>query len=182
MGRKLSASLNVGTGSVFDGGDAAITIDALNGVGTFQGAGGGVPVTPTIGVADGSGTFSGTIQDDSGGSLAIVKTGAGTQTFSGADSYSDGTQVADGTLRSKAPTRCPATFPVWSRSPTAQRGGCGRRDGRLATNEYRRPCANVAFNFGPRWGSTPAMAPSSTRATSPIPAFRCLLSNWATTC
>ena len=58
--------------------------DALTGSGTFSGGYfsniGGLS-TVTIGVADGSGTFGGALQDDASAHLAIVKAGSGTETF-----------------------------------------------------------------------------------------------------
>ncbi len=101
------ASINVAGGATFDaveaGFAAAMQIDALTGAGTFQGgyfgnANGGL-TTLTIGVAGGSGTFSGTLKNDASARLGIVKTGAGTETFSGANNtYSGGTTISNGTL------------------------------------------------------------------------------------
>jgi hypothetical protein len=39
--------------------------------------------TVTLGVAGGSGTFSGALQDDASAHLAIAKAGSGTETFTG---------------------------------------------------------------------------------------------------
>ncbi len=52
----------------------------------------------TVGSGGGSGSYSGTIQNGSG-SVAFIKTGAGTQTISGNNSYSGGTTVSGGTLQ-----------------------------------------------------------------------------------
>ncbi len=53
-----------------------------------------------LGVNNGSGVFSGTIQNTNtgGGGVAIVKNGTGTQTFTGPTSYSGGTTVNGGRL------------------------------------------------------------------------------------
>jgi len=100
------ASLNIANGAIFDAVEAGYTgtmqIDALTGGGVFQGgyygnANHGL-TTVTIGVAGGSGTFSGTFQNDGSALLGVVKTGAGTETFSGTSSYSGGTTVNQGTL------------------------------------------------------------------------------------
>jgi autotransporter-associated beta strand protein len=53
----------------------------------------------TLGVANGSGTFSGTIQNTSGaGAIALTKVGSGTQTLSGTSTFIGNTSVNDGTL------------------------------------------------------------------------------------
>jgi autotransporter-associated beta strand protein len=95
------ASLNIASGATFDAVEAGLTatmqIDALSGAGTFQGGYFGL-VTATIGVAGGSGTFSGSIEDDASAEFGIVKTGSGTETFTGSNTYSGGTSVVGGKL------------------------------------------------------------------------------------
>jgi fibronectin-binding autotransporter adhesin len=49
-------------------------------------------------VAGGSGTFSGTLQNDASARLGIVKIGAGTEILSGTNTYSGGTVINGGTL------------------------------------------------------------------------------------
>jgi autotransporter-associated beta strand protein len=99
-------SLNVAEGAVFNivegGNTGSMQIDALTGGGTFLGGfsgnAGGL-TTLTIGVAGGSGTFGGTLENDSDARLGVVKTGAGTETFTGeSNTYSGGTTVKAGTL------------------------------------------------------------------------------------
>jgi autotransporter-associated beta strand protein len=96
-----NASMNIASGATFDIWDGqGVTIDALNGSGTVDK---GHPdmntFMLTLGVAGGSGTFSGTIQNTSGaGAIALVKTGSGTQTLSGTLSYSGNTTVQEGIL------------------------------------------------------------------------------------
>jgi autotransporter-associated beta strand protein len=99
-------SLNIAGGASFNAVEAGLTaamqIDALTGAGNFLGgyfgnSGGGLS-TVTIGVAGGSGTFSGSLQDNPGARLGITKTGSGTETFTGSNSYSGGTIVNGGTL------------------------------------------------------------------------------------
>jgi len=92
------ASLNIAAEATFDGAEAVIYIDALTGDGTFQGGVGESPVTERIGVADGSGTFSGVIQDDASSVLALVKAGTGIQTLAGTNTYSGGTHIDGGML------------------------------------------------------------------------------------
>ena len=70
------------------------TINALTGSGTLK----GYNNTWTIGSAGGSGTFSGSVQNGAG-PTGIIKTGAGTQTFSGTNSYTGKTTVSNGTLQ-----------------------------------------------------------------------------------
>ncbi len=101
------ASLNIASNAVFDAVEAgfagAMQIDALTGAGTFQGgyhgnANGGL-TTLSIGIANGSGTFSGKFLDDINARLGIVKTGNGTEIFTGTNNtYSGNTVVKNGTL------------------------------------------------------------------------------------
>jgi autotransporter-associated beta strand protein len=99
------ASLNIAKNAAFDivegGTSSSMQIDALTGAGNFSGGyfgnAGGL-TTATIGVAGGGGTFSGSIFDDTQAHFAIVKTGSGTEIFTGANSYSGGTSVNAGTL------------------------------------------------------------------------------------
>jgi autotransporter-associated beta strand protein len=99
------ASLNIAGGASFNAVEAGLTatmqIDALTGAGTFLGgyfgSNGGLS-TVTLGVAGGSGTFSGSLENNSGARLAIVKTGAGTQTLSGDNTNTGTTAVNQGTL------------------------------------------------------------------------------------
>ena len=93
------ASLNIAAGALFTGVEANVRIDALTGSGTlgcgYNGAG---YVNDTIGVNNGSGTFSGLIEDWAA-PMVLVKTGSGTQVFSGANTYSGGTTVNNGLLQ-----------------------------------------------------------------------------------
>lgn len=84
------------------------TIDGLAGAGTVQTVAGGTP-TLTIGAAGGSGTFSGTLVENSSGTLSVVKTGAGTETFSAGYGYKGTTTVAGGTLSVATSGALPAT-------------------------------------------------------------------------
>ena len=73
------------------------TIGALNGSGTVTKTTGSR--TLNIGSGGGDGSFSGTFNNGSSGTLFVFKTGAGTQTFSSASTHSGGTTVGQGTLR-----------------------------------------------------------------------------------
>jgi autotransporter-associated beta strand protein len=100
------ASLNIASNAVFDAVEAglanAMQIGALTGAGKFQGGysgnGNGGLTTVTMGIAGGSGTFSGIFTNDYNARLGIIKTGAGTEVLSGISSYSGGTTVKGGTL------------------------------------------------------------------------------------
>jgi fibronectin-binding autotransporter adhesin len=95
-----NASLNIAAGATFAGVEANVQIDALTGTGSFTGGyffGG----RETVGIAYGSGTFSGSLKDTDTGSglfLSLVKVGTGIQTLSGVNTYSGSTMVNNGTL------------------------------------------------------------------------------------
>jgi len=84
------------------------TINGLNGSGVVDTLAGGTP-TLTIGANGDSGTFSGTIQNSGGGALSLTKIGAGTETLSGACTYSGNTVVAGGTLSVNTATSVPSS-------------------------------------------------------------------------
>jgi autotransporter-associated beta strand protein len=95
----------IGSGGTLSTGDNnSISINGLFGSGIVQktkadGTVGGNPDTMTIGNNNANGSFSGVIQDGGGGhELNIIKTGTGTQTFSGNNTYVGTTTVNGGTL------------------------------------------------------------------------------------
>lgn len=97
------ASLAIASGASFDVWDGTSpVVDALTGAGSvLKGGGtGSVSRTLTVGIANGSGTFSGTIDDAGSGSntLSLTKTGTGTQTLSGANTYRGTTVISSGIL------------------------------------------------------------------------------------
>lgn len=73
----------------------AITINGLSGSGRVDNSAGNA--TLTVGDNDQTSTFSGTIQN-SHGTLSLTKTGAGTLTLGGTNTYSGATKVLAGTL------------------------------------------------------------------------------------
>ena len=90
------SSMNIAAGATYNGNEADTRIDALTGAGTFMNGWGGYG-SATIGVAGGSGTFSGVLANSSS-VLNLIKTGTGTQTLSGANTYTGTTTVNEGTL------------------------------------------------------------------------------------
>ncbi len=94
------ASLNIASGataSLNNGGGSATNdfFDALTGAGTLT-LDGAATRTITIGANNGGGLFSGVINNV--GTLSFVKIGAGTETLSGASSYTGGTSINGGAL------------------------------------------------------------------------------------
>ncbi len=93
----LTLNANAGASSVYNQ-----TIGSLQGAGTVERNGGNASiVTLTIdgGLATGTTTFSGVVQDGGvSGRIAITKAGANTQVFSGANTYTGQTQINGGTL------------------------------------------------------------------------------------
>ena len=88
---------NVSISGTLDINGTNAVINGLSGVGTVDNTSAD-PATLTIGNADVSSTFAGTIQNSSGSPLALVKTGTGALTLSGANTYSGGTTISNGTL------------------------------------------------------------------------------------
>ena len=86
-----------GTLEMWDSG-GGITVDALNGSGVVQHTSFGGTENFTVGVAGGSGTFSGLITDTSGHPLTLVKKGGGTQVLSGSNTFTGGTSLVGGVL------------------------------------------------------------------------------------
>jgi autotransporter-associated beta strand protein len=93
-GNVVINSNGTGAGTLQLGGFSE-TINGLSGNGIVE-AGGNTP-TLTLGGNNATATFSGVIRNTSG-ELALVKTGTGTQTLSGANTYTGSTTVSQGTL------------------------------------------------------------------------------------
>ena len=91
-----SAGVTVNSGTV-DLHGFSPTIGALNGSGGAVQSNVAGAVALTIGNGGAGGSYAGTIQNNSG-TVSLIKTGAGTQTLSGNNSYSGGTTVTTGTL------------------------------------------------------------------------------------
>jgi autotransporter-associated beta strand protein len=99
------ASMHIDAGSTLDLRGDAVVVDALTGSGTVNNSYyRSTAETLTVGVAGGSGVFNGTITGDvttaaaSNGRISVIKTGTGTQTFTGPNSYSGNTTILNGVL------------------------------------------------------------------------------------
>ncbi len=101
------SSLHISSGATFEGLQSNVNIDALTGAGIYQGGWFG-PRKLTLGVAGGSGTFSGTIRGNgtgAEGSVPLLKRGNGEQILNGTlnfrGAYGTPTlEVRDGTFAS----------------------------------------------------------------------------------
>jgi autotransporter-associated beta strand protein len=89
------------TAGNFKMGGFSETINGLSGSGTVDGVS-GTP-TLTVGDNDATSTFSGIIKNTAG-TLALTKTGSGTLTLSGNNSYGGATTVSGGTLKAGSTT------------------------------------------------------------------------------
>ena len=92
-----NADLDIASGATFDLRSGTFNIDALDGSGTIENSS-GVGNTLSIGNNNGSGTFSGNITQVDADAFDLVKNGSGTQTLSGANTYTGTTTVNAGTL------------------------------------------------------------------------------------
>ena len=96
------SDLNVETGATFNGFEAAVRVDALTGGGSIVSGFDPIPgVVFTFGVDNGSGTFTGTLGNNSADPSwdgSYIKEGTGTQVLAGANTYTGTTTVNGGTL------------------------------------------------------------------------------------
>jgi len=92
----VAGSANVNVNGALDLNANAQAVNGLNGSGVVDNTAAG-PVTLTIGSNNTNSTFSGMLQNTAG-ALALVKTGTGTLTLSGSNSYSGGTTINAGNL------------------------------------------------------------------------------------
>ncbi len=93
------ASLNIASGAILDMYTDPVNVDALTGSGTVQNS--YVPLGTmllTVGVNNGSGTFSGTIVG-TGGNIAFTKAGTGTETLISNNTYTGTTTISGGVLQ-----------------------------------------------------------------------------------
>ena len=87
------ASVTVSSGGTFDLNGNSEAFGNLSGAGIVDNSAAGTSATLTL--VNGSATFSGTLQNSgSSAKLALIKSGTGTLTLSGANSYSGGTTIS----------------------------------------------------------------------------------------
>ena len=150
-------SLNIAAGATFNGVEGTIIVDALTGAGTLAGGYFGSGST-TVGVANGSGIFSGTIQDNTDfGQLSLIKQGTGTQTLTGNNTYSGGTTVSAGALMVNNVPVNPGDSGTGSGmvyvEPSATGtwlGGTGTIGGDTVVGDFAPPIEKLRAGAGPR--------------------------------
>ena len=106
------ASMYVASGAILGLKEHQVVVDALNGGGLIsQDYGCWDSPSLVVGVANGSGTFSGVIQDGNG-AASLKKTGGGTQVLSAQNSYTGGTTVNGGRLSLATQNTLNANSPI----------------------------------------------------------------------
>jgi autotransporter-associated beta strand protein len=124
-----ASSVYVGKGGTLDMASFSEAIDGLTGVGNVDTTTSSATPTLTLGSNGGNGTFGGVIQNSgASSSLAVVKTGAGTQAFTNANTYSGGTNITGGTLLANNATNSTGAGSVIVQS-TGTLGGTGKVNG-----------------------------------------------------
>ena len=109
LGASESIPDGVGRGNVTMAGNSTLdlngnndTINGLSGSGTVDNVAGGGTVTLAVGNNNASGTFSGTIQNSSG-TVVLSKTGTGSLTLSGTNTFAGGITLNAGQLNLNSP-------------------------------------------------------------------------------
>jgi fibronectin-binding autotransporter adhesin len=115
-------SVAVSNNATFDIRGEDVRIDSLLGAGTVLNS--YAAKTLTLGVADGSGTFNGVIQDGDG-SISQVKAGSGTQVLGGLNSYTGPTVVSLGTLAVNGTLAAASAVTVYTNATLAGTGTIG---------------------------------------------------------
>ena len=92
-----TTNVTVGVNGTLDLNGRSDTISGLNGVGVVNNTASGSSVL-TVGSGNANGNFGGAIRNTGAGTTGLVKTGAGTQTLSGTNTYTGATNVDAGTL------------------------------------------------------------------------------------
>lgn len=93
------STVTVAAGGTLDFNGRNETFGALSGSGSLTNTSSSAHSTATIGFDGASGTFSGVISNGASRTLALTKTGSGTQILSGANTFSGATTISGGTLR-----------------------------------------------------------------------------------
>ena len=99
-GNMGQATLNIASGATFDVRYGShLTVDKLTGTGTLDQSFNFAPaLSVTVGSNNGSSTFGGVITNSSGQALSLTKSGSGTFTLTGTNTYTGNTTVNAGTL------------------------------------------------------------------------------------
>ena len=95
---RAGTNRSVNTGATFDLNGHNETIAGLNGGGVVTNNAASTTSTVTVGFGGANGVFSGALQNGAG-TTALSKTGSGTLTLSGLNTYSGATVINDGTVR-----------------------------------------------------------------------------------
>ena len=92
-----SGAAAVSSGATLDLHGYSVGLGALAGAGTIDNLSGSSTYTLTVGNGNAGGTFSGTIADTTG-TIALTKTGTGTQVLAGSNTYTGATTINGGNL------------------------------------------------------------------------------------
>jgi autotransporter-associated beta strand protein len=93
------SDLQIDAGATFDSSENDARFDAVTGSGNLIGTWWGDPATIIVGVANGSGTFSGSLFQNKNVGLGLTKEGTGTQIFSNIADHAGTTTVNGGILQ-----------------------------------------------------------------------------------
>ena len=125
------ADLSVASGATFGTSNTNVRMDALTGSGSIDSSSGFTGGSFTFGVDDGSGDFSGELKSAGTNKFPFTKVGTGTQTLSGANTYTGATVVQAGILNlTGARTAAAGTFTVGNLASTT--GTLGISNGTFA--------------------------------------------------
>lgn len=138
----ITADFHVSAGALLDARGQAITIGGLFGEGVL-GTTWVNPATVTLGAGDKSGSFSGVITGNgtsgtnltgnpNAGILTLLKTGSGTQVFTGSNTYAGSTSVTEGTLLVNNTTGSGTGTGAVTVAANATLGGTGAISGSVA--------------------------------------------------
>ena len=97
FGTSTPGALSISGGATLDLNGQNQIINGISGLGMVNNTTGSA-ITFTIGSANGAGTFTGSIQNTGGGAVSLVKTGTGSITLNGENTYTGGTTISQGTL------------------------------------------------------------------------------------